>query len=74
MRRHGFLVNFGPEATDRLHVCKFDSEPARPADAWIAKQNAPMTRPEAIRAMLDAVSVIVAKDPGEKPVKKAKGK
>jgi hypothetical protein len=41
-------------------------------DAWIAKQNAPMTRPEAIRAMLDAVLVIVAKDPGEKPAKKAK--
>jgi hypothetical protein len=29
-----------------------------------------MTRPEAIRAMLDAVLVIVAKDPGEKPVSK----
>jgi hypothetical protein len=35
-------------------------------DAWIAEQNAPMTRPEAIRAMLDAVLVVVAKDPGEK--------
>jgi hypothetical protein len=41
-------------------------------DAWIAEQDAPMTRPEAIRAMLEAVLVIVAKDPGEKPAKKAK--
>jgi hypothetical protein len=41
-------------------------------DAWIARQNAPITRPEAIRAMLDAVLVIVAKDPDEKPVKRAK--
>lgn len=36
-------------------------------DAWIAKQDTPMTRPEAIRAMLNAVLVIVAKNPGEKP-------
>ena len=38
-------------------------------DAWIAKQHAPMTRPEAIRAMLDAVLVIVA-DPAEKKSRK----
>jgi hypothetical protein len=36
-------------------------------DAWIAKQNAPMTRPEAIRATLDAVLVIVSNHPSEKP-------
>jgi hypothetical protein len=36
-------------------------------DAWIARQAAPMTRPEAIRAMLDAVLVIVSNRPGEKP-------
>src|SRR5260370_12022471 len=31
-------------------------------DAWITKQNAPLTRPEAIRALLDAILIIVAKD------------
>jgi hypothetical protein len=40
-------------------------------DAWIAKQDAAMTRPEAIRAMLDAALVIVAYR-GAKPAKKAK--
>jgi hypothetical protein len=30
-----------------------------------------MTRPEVIRAMLDALLVIVAKEPGETPAKKA---
>ena len=34
-------------------------------DAWAAKQNPPVTRPEAIRGIL-------SKDPGEKPAKKAK--
>jgi hypothetical protein len=38
-------------------------------DAWIAEQSTPMTRPEAIRAILDTV-LIVAKDPGEKLVSK----
>jgi hypothetical protein len=38
-------------------------------DAWIVSQDSPMTRPEAIRAMLDAVLVIVAKVPGERPAK-----
>ena len=32
----------------------------------------PPTRPEAIRAMLDAILHILSKDPGEKPAKKAK--
>jgi hypothetical protein len=39
-------------------------------DAWIVAQDTPMTRPEAIRAMLDAVLVIVAKRPGKKAVGK----
>lgn len=39
-------------------------------DAWIATQGMPMTRPEAVRAMLDAVLVIVAKHPDKKPVRK----
>jgi hypothetical protein len=38
-------------------------------DAWIAKQAIPMTRPEAIRAILDSV-LIIAKNPGEPPVSK----
>jgi hypothetical protein len=36
-------------------------------DAWIATQGNAMKRPEAIRAMLDAVLVIVAKPRGKKP-------
>jgi hypothetical protein len=43
-------------------------------DAWIAKQSAPLTRPEAIRAMMDTILHILSKDTGEKPTKKAKGK
>lgn len=39
-------------------------------DAWIATQGVPMTRPEAVRAMLDAVLVIVAKRPDKKPLGK----
>jgi hypothetical protein len=42
-------------------------------DAWIAKQNAPLTRPEAIRAMMETILHILSKDVGEKPAKKAKG-
>jgi hypothetical protein len=39
-------------------------------DAWIVTQGAPMTRPEAIRAMLDAVLVIAAKPHGKKSIGK----
>jgi hypothetical protein len=38
-------------------------------DAWAAKQDPPVTRPEAIRGMIDAMLRILAKDPGEKPAK-----
>ena len=41
-------------------------------DAWAAKQAPPVTRPEAIRGMIDAMLHILSKDPGEKPAKKAK--
>jgi hypothetical protein len=38
---------------------------------WAAKQIPPVTRPEAIRGMIDAMLHILAKkDPGEKPTKK----
>jgi hypothetical protein len=43
-------------------------------DAWIAKQNQPLTRPEAIRAMMETILLILSKDTGEKPAKKAKRK
>jgi hypothetical protein len=41
-------------------------------DAWIAKQDPPVTRPEAIRAMMETILHILSKDVGEKPPKKAK--
>jgi hypothetical protein len=41
-------------------------------DAWAAKQVPPVTRPEVIRGMIDAMLHILSKDPGEKPGKKAK--
>jgi hypothetical protein len=41
-------------------------------DAWAAKQNPPVTRPEAIRGMIDAMLHILSKDPGDKPAKKAR--
>jgi hypothetical protein len=39
-------------------------------DAWIAKQDAPVTRPEAIRAMMETILHILSKDTGENPAKK----
>jgi hypothetical protein len=41
-------------------------------DAWIAKQDSPLTRPEAIRAMMEAILHILSKDTVEMPAKKAK--
>jgi hypothetical protein len=43
-------------------------------DAWIAKQDTPVTRPEAIRAMMETILHILSKDRGEKPAKKTKRK
>jgi hypothetical protein len=43
-------------------------------DGWIAKQDAPLTRPEAIRAMMETILHILSKDVGERPPKKAKRK
>jgi hypothetical protein len=43
-------------------------------DAWIDKQDASLTRPEAIRAMMETILHILSKDPGEKPAKKTKRK
>jgi hypothetical protein len=43
-------------------------------DAWIDKQDSSLTRPEAIRAMMETILHILSKDTGEKAPKKAKGK
>jgi hypothetical protein len=40
-------------------------------DAWIKKQDRPLTRPEAIRSMIDTILHILSKDTGETPAKKA---
>jgi hypothetical protein len=42
-------------------------------DAWIAKQKPPVTRPEAIRGMIETILHIFSKDTGEK-ASRAKGK
>jgi hypothetical protein len=44
----------------------------REIDAWAAKQVPPVTRPEAIRGMIETMLHILSKDPGEKLTKKAK--
>jgi hypothetical protein len=43
-------------------------------DAWISKQAEPITRPDAIRGMINAMLQILAKDRGEKPTKKPRAK
>ena len=43
-------------------------------DAWAAKQEPPVTRPEAIRSMIDAMLQILSKGTGEKPAKKVKSR
>jgi hypothetical protein len=53
---------------------RLQADQLKAIDAWAAKQVPPVTRPEAIRGMVDAMLHILAKDPGEKPPKKAKGR
>jgi hypothetical protein len=55
-RREGVLVRLEPAQFKAL-------------DSWIAKQDASLTRPEAIRAMMETILHM-----GEKPAKKAKPK
>jgi len=43
-------------------------------DRWIAGQSARMTRPEAMRVMMETTLPILLKDAGEKPSKKVKRK
>jgi hypothetical protein len=58
--------------TGKLVGVRLQSEQIKAIDAWAAMQIPPVTRPEAIRGMIDAMLHILAKDPGEKPAKKAK--
>jgi hypothetical protein len=71
MKRHTVITKKrrGPAPTGKGTLVGVRLQPDRLAavDAWIARQNVPMTRPEAIRAMLDAVLVIVSNDPDEQP-------
>ena len=53
---------------------RLQSEQIKAIDAWAAKQTPPVTRPEAIRGMIDAMLHILAKDPGEKPAKKTEAR
>ena len=58
--------------TGKLVGVRLQSEQIKAIDAWAAKQIPPVTRPEAIRGMIDAMLRILAKDPDEKPAKKAR--
>jgi len=58
--------------TGTLVGVRLQSDQLKAIDTRAAKQEPPITRPEAIRGMIDAMLHILAKDPGEKPAKKAK--
>jgi hypothetical protein len=53
-------------------VVRLQPDQLNALDSWIAKQDASLTRPEAIRAMMETILHILSKDTGEKPAKKAK--
>jgi hypothetical protein len=55
-------------ATGTLVGVRLQADKLKAIDAWAAKQHPPVTRPEAIRGMIDAV---LAKDRSDKPMKKA---
>jgi hypothetical protein len=60
------------QAVASLVGVRLQANQIKAIDAWAAKQQPAVTRPEAIRGMIDAMLHILAKDPGEKPAKKAK--
>jgi hypothetical protein len=66
----------GPAPTGKGTLIGVRLQPAQlvALDAWIGQQSSPLTRPEAIRAMMETILHILSKDPGEKPAKKAKRK
>jgi hypothetical protein len=51
--------------TGTLVGVRLQADQIKAIDAWAAKQNPPVTRPEAIRGMIDAMLHILSKDPGE---------
>jgi hypothetical protein len=59
-------------ATGTLVGVRLQADQLKAIDAWSAKQEPPVTRPEAIRGMIDAMLHILSKDSGEKPTKKAR--
>jgi hypothetical protein len=56
----------GPAPTGKGTLVGVRLQPANleALDAWIAKQSQPLTRPEAIRAMMDTILHILSKDQG----------
>ena len=66
----------GPPPTGKGTLVGVRLQPShlKALDSWIAQQSSPLTRPEAIRAMMETILHILAKDPGEKPAKKAKNR
>jgi hypothetical protein len=64
----------GPAPTGKGTLIGVRLQPSKlvALDAWIAKQSTPLTRPEAIRAMMETILHILSKDTGEKPAKKTK--
>ena len=65
----------GPAPTGKGTLIGVLLQPSQLAalDAWIAKQSASLTRPEAIRAMMGTILHVLSKDT-EKPAKKTKRK
>jgi hypothetical protein len=64
----------GPAPTGKGTQIQVRLQPDRltAIDTWIGQQDTPMSRPEAIRALLDAALVIVAKDPEKAASKPAR--
>jgi hypothetical protein len=58
--------------TGTLVGVRLQADQIKAIDAWAAEQSPPVTRPEAIRGVIDAMLHIPSKDTGEKPTKKAK--
>jgi hypothetical protein len=57
--------------TGQLVGVRLQAGQIKAIDVWAAKRTPPVTRPEAIRRMVDAMLHILAKDRGEKQAKKA---
>ncbi|HXL09210.1 MAG TPA: hypothetical protein VN966_03225 [Candidatus Bathyarchaeia archaeon] len=64
----------GPAPTGKGTPIQVRLQPSqlKALDAWIDKQDVPLTRPEAIRAMMETILHILSKDTGEKPKAKRK--